>query len=197
MSSTSEGTRETILRAARRVLEKVPEERVRLSDIADEAGYSRQTLYLHFGSRSNLFVALVQYIDEVENLDERARPVWEASSGREALREMIHLTATYTPRVLPAATVLVRDRYRDEDLAEAYEDRMEERRRACRRLILWLERDGALAPEWDVDSAVDVLFSLISIQQYQVLVVDRGWSANRFETHLWTLAKRSLLDEGG
>lgn len=108
---------------------------------------------------------------------------------------MIHLNATYTPRILPAARVLVRDRYRDEDLADAYEDRMQGRRRACRRLILWLERDGVLAAEWDVDSAVDVLFSLISIQLYQVLVIDRDWSTDRYESHLRTMAERSLIED--
>ena len=55
-------TRRRILQAAWELLEQRGAG-VRLVDVADRAGVSRQAVYLHFGDRSGLLVALVDFID--------------------------------------------------------------------------------------------------------------------------------------
>ncbi len=57
---------------------------VRMSDIAEAAGVSRQAVYDHFGSRAELMAATVRYGDVVLGLDERLRRYRAATGGAEA-----------------------------------------------------------------------------------------------------------------
>jgi hypothetical protein len=41
------------------------------TDVAREAGVSRQAVYLHFSSRASLFVAVVRHMDEQEDIRRR------------------------------------------------------------------------------------------------------------------------------
>lgn len=193
MSSGKPETRIAILEAARRLFERRGAPAVRLADIAREAGVSRQGLYLHFSSRTELLVALVQYVDREEGLAQRAAGVWDAPDGTTALERFVALHATYTPRIYPVAKTLLSGRYLDEAVAAAWEDRMRGRRQACQRILRWLQADGVLAPGWEVDDATDVLWALTSIQVWEQLVSDRGWSQHRYERHLGVVVRRTFL----
>jgi len=61
-------TRERILKAAWALLDSNPGVAARMSDIAREAGVSRQALYLHFPSRTELFIAATRHQDAVYGL---------------------------------------------------------------------------------------------------------------------------------
>ena len=81
-------TRRRILDAAWTLLE----ERgigIRIADIADKAGVSRQAVYLHFGDRSKLFVALGDYIDISFGRDRLRAHVFGAPTGVESLRRWV------------------------------------------------------------------------------------------------------------
>jgi AcrR family transcriptional regulator len=56
---------------------------VRMRDIAEAAGVSRQAVYDHFGTRAKLLVATTHYVDEVRGLEER--PPLVVCSGCPAL----------------------------------------------------------------------------------------------------------------
>ena len=58
-------TRTRILAATLQLMEQRRGQGVRMSDIAGAAGVSRQAVYLHFGSRTELMVAATHYGDEV------------------------------------------------------------------------------------------------------------------------------------
>jgi AcrR family transcriptional regulator len=79
--------RESIISACERVLAKVGYERMTMADVAAEAGLTRKTLYLHFGTKE----ALVR--ESVERVVARALAGMErclnAESGAEALRGML------------------------------------------------------------------------------------------------------------
>ena len=59
------------MEATRQLIEQSQGKAVRLEDIAKASGVSRQTIYLHFGSRVDLMVATVQHIDEANKFSER------------------------------------------------------------------------------------------------------------------------------
>ena len=126
MSSGKPETRAAILEAALQLVEERGAPAVRLADVARKAGISRQGVYLHFGSRTELLVALVQYVDGKEELAQRAASVWEAPDGATALDRFVALQADYTPRIYPVAKALLSGRYSDEAVAAAWEDRMAE-----------------------------------------------------------------------
>jgi AcrR family transcriptional regulator len=187
-------TRTAILDAARRLLE----ERggagdIRLEDIAAAAGVSRQAVYLHFGSRSGLLLALVAYVDEVEELGELARPVREAASGVEELEAFVGLQAEYTPRIYAAARAVDELRRRDEAMAAAWNDRMARRREACARIVARLAQEGSLALGWTTSEAADALFALTSIRTWEDLVVDRRLSKRCYTELVTRLAVRALV----
>lgn len=71
MSSEDLETRTQILVATVGMLESMGGRGVRMGDIAKAAGISRQAVYLHFTSRTELLVAATKYLDELLDVDRR------------------------------------------------------------------------------------------------------------------------------
>jgi AcrR family transcriptional regulator len=181
-----------ILGAARRLLEEHGYYGVGLDRIARAAGVSRQAVYLHFGSKAGLLLALVAWIDQTGPLPRLSRSVEEARTGVEALDRLMELHATYVPHILRIATVLESARRTDSDAAAAWEDRMQRRYEAGRSVIQQLARDGELAEGLTVTEGADFLWALASIQTCEQLMVERRWSRSRYERHLKRAARRAL-----
>ena len=196
MSSGRIETQQAILEAALNLFTEQGAASVRMADIAKMAGITRQAVYLHFGSRRNLLVSVVQYVDEKEGLVELARPIWEAKTGVEALDLFASLQAEYTPRIYPVAQALMSNRHADEAIAAAWNNRMLDRHDACRGLVQRLQNDRTLNPVWDIDEAIDALWAMTSIQVWEQLVLDRGWSKERYEDHLRLILRRTLVRNG-
>jgi AcrR family transcriptional regulator len=195
MSSRNRGagtTRDRILSAARRLLEEKGYS-IGLEQVAREAGVSRQALYLHFGSKSSLLIALVEWVDEQGNLAKLFAPVWEANSGAEALTRAIAATGQYAPTIHRLAMVLEVARRSDPDAAAAWDDRMSSRAGAIRAIVEWIEKDGHLAIPWTVDEAVDLIWTAILPQTYQALVLERGWSNDRWVSATTESLMRTLV----
>lgn len=185
-------TRDRILRAARKLLEAEGYS-TGLEQIAREAGVSRQALYLHFGSKSALLVALVEWVDEQGHLAEVFAPVWEAPSGAEALVRTIFATGQYAPSIHRLAMVLEAARRSDSAASDAWEDRMSSRTGAIRAIVEWIEKDGELASPWTIDDAVDLIWTAILPQTYQALVFERGWTNDRWVTATTEMLTRTLV----
>jgi AcrR family transcriptional regulator len=193
VSSGRPETRSAILEAARRLLETRGTPDLELEEVAREAGVSRQAVYLHFGKRSGLLLALAQYVDEAERLAEAARQVRQARTGVEELDAFITLQAEYTPRIAALAKVFDEGRRRDPALAAGWEDRMRQRQKACTRIVTRLRDEGSLASCWSIADAADVLWELTSIRSWEDLTHDRGWSKKRYTKLLQRIARRALL----
>jgi AcrR family transcriptional regulator len=156
VSSGGLQTRSKILEATRRLLEERRGRDVRMRDIADAAGISRQAVYDHFGSRAKLLVETTHYVDEVRGLEERRRRFREATGGVERLEAYVEFWGNYIPEVYGTKALLA-VRETDEAAAAAWDDRMGAVRESCRTTIEALHRDGLLAPEWSRDVAVDLM----------------------------------------
>jgi AcrR family transcriptional regulator len=194
MSSGDPKTRQKIMETTRRLIEKSQGKAVRLQDIAQAAGVSRQAIYLHFGSRAGLMVATVQHIDKAAGLIERTQHVRDEADSLVAIDLFIDFWATYIPTIYGMAKQLSVLRESDEGAAAAWQDRMDSLRDGpCRYLIERLEEDGRLDPEWETETAVDVLWTLISIQTWESLVIERGWSDVQYAANLKQIIKRALI----
>lgn len=183
-----------ILQAARRLLEGHGYHGVGLDRIARAAGVSRQAVYLHFGSKAGLLLALVDWIDQTGPLPRLLQRVREASNALEALDRLMEVHATYDPQILRIATVLESARRTDKDAAAAWEDRMRQRHRGAKSVVEWLARDGHLAEGLTVAEAADFLWALASIQTCEQLIVSRGWSRKRYERHLKRVARAAVTN---
>ena len=194
MSSGDPETRKKILETTRELIEESRGEAVRLQDIAQAAGVSRQAIYLHFDSRADLMVATVQYIDRSGGLMERTQHVRDEEDSRVSVALFIDVWAEYVPAIYPMAKQLLILRETDEGAAAAWQDRMESLRNGpCRYLVERLEKDGQLAPEWKTETAVDVFWALISIQTWESLVIERGWSREQYAARLKEMIRRVLI----
>ncbi|MDX1616511.1 MAG: TetR/AcrR family transcriptional regulator [Candidatus Promineifilaceae bacterium] len=188
-------TRRRILEATWRLMETGPGRGVRMQDIAAAAEVSRQALYLHFASRTDLLIATVQYVDEKLGFNEQMQAVFDAPDSRTALAVFIKFWASYVPQIHGVAGALLAARASDQAAATAWRNRMEGLRRICGWLVDRLAREGQLASEWLPAKAADMLWALISVQLWVGLTVERGWTSEAYATHLSRVARRALLAE--
>lgn len=187
MSSARSGeTRAAILDAARVLFEADGYHSVGLEAVARMAGVSRQAIYLHFSSKADLVTALHQRINEQDVAPAMAR-VWSRRSARTGLDAFVAASAEAIPRILNIADALAPPR-QDDDLTETWEAPREGRYADCLRMGEWLERDGVLAAGVTARDAADVLWMMVSMPSYALLVVQRGWTPQR-----WTRWVRNAL----
>lgn len=189
---SSPSTRESILDAAVRLFTERGGA-VRLEDVAAEAGVSRQAVYLHFGSRTGLLIAMTQHMDSGGGLPPLLDRVFNAPTAVEALDAAAALHAEYHPTIYQVARVFLVGRYEDEALRAAYDERMESRRNLYHTVVERLQEEALLAPDWDVESATDFLWALTSWQLWEQLVIDRGWSKDEYLDHLRTVMRQTLV----
>jgi AcrR family transcriptional regulator len=169
---------------------------VRMRDVAGAAGVSRQAVYDHFGSRADLMVATVRYGDEVLGLDERLGRYRALGSGVERLGAFIEFWGNYVPEIHGIARALMAARETDEAVAAAWDDRMGVVYEACRDIVERLHRDGTLAPGWSLDEAADLLWTMLSIHNWESLVPERGWPVEQYVARMQELAGRAFVRDG-
>ena len=90
-----------------------------MADVAKAAGISRQALYLHFASRSELLVATTHHVDDVRGLHERNLRWRAADDGLELLESFIEFWGNYLPEIFGLARALLSVRDSEEAAATA------------------------------------------------------------------------------
>jgi AcrR family transcriptional regulator len=193
VSNSESETRTRILEATRQLMEEHRGQGVRMRDVAEAAGISRQAVYDNFGSRAKLLVETTHYVDEIRGLAERRRHFREATTGVGRLEAYVGFWGNFIPEVYGMAKALLAVRETDEAAAAAWDDRMDAVRESCRTTIEALHRDGMLAPEWSRDVAVDLMWTMLSIRNWEQLTTECGWSTNRYVGRMQKLLKRTLV----
>jgi len=195
MSSENTETRVRILAATVRMLEEHGGRGVRMGDIARESGISRQAVYLHFASRTELLVAATKYVDEELDVDSRLAPSRAATSGVERLALYIECWGNYIPDMYGVAKALMLAQDTDEAAAVAWQDRMAAMRDGCRAAIDALHADGTLAADWTLEKATDALWTMLLVPNWESLTRECGWSTKQYIRWMQTAAQRSFVKE--
>jgi AcrR family transcriptional regulator len=193
MSSGDPETRKRILDETWRLMEESGGAEVRIADIARAAGVSRQAVYLHFASRTDLLVATVRHTDQVLELDRRLERLRAADSGPESLDEMVLFWADYLPHIYRLLKSLLAARDTDEAARAAWDDRMATLRDGCRGVIRCLEFDDSLAPQWTPEEAADLLYAMMGIGLWENLTADRDWTPDQYVARLQLALRRALV----
>ncbi|HEX2909167.1 MAG TPA: TetR/AcrR family transcriptional regulator [Chloroflexia bacterium] len=193
MSSTESETRKRILETTWQLMEQQQGQGVRMSDIAQAVGISRQALYLHFKSRTELLVATTRYGDEVRGLEERMERCRAAPTGVEVMAAYIDVWGNFIPEIYGIARALLVAKAEDAAAEAAWNDRMDVLRDCCRFTIEALQRDGSLAPEWSVKEATDYLWTMLSIQNWELLTRGCGWTNSQYVSWLQNIARRTFM----
>ena len=193
MSRDESETRTRILEATWQLMEERNGQGVRMRDVAEAAGISRQAVYDHFDSRAELMVETARYGDEVRGLDERLRRYRAATTGVERLESFVEFWGNYIPEMYGIARALLAAREIDEAFAAAWDDRMGVVREACRDIIERLHRDGTLAPGWSREEAADLLWTMLSIRNWDSLTLERGWPTSQYVARMQELTKLAFV----
>ena len=196
MSSDNPETRNRILKAALKLLEASQGEGVRMTDIAKRAGISRQALYLHFSTRAELLIATTYYLDKLKGAEERLVPSRRARSGIERLDAFIEAWGTYIPEIYGIAKALLAMRDTDEAAAKAWDERMQDMRQGCEAAINALASDNMLSPDHSPIQATDILWTMLSVRNWEQLTLECGWPQERYIETLKSLARRIFVAEG-
>ena len=164
-----------------------------MADIAKDSGVSRQAVYLHFGSRPELLVAAVRYADELLHLKQRFEPVQEAKEGAEKLDAFINFWGHYVSEIYGIAKALMLSRESDEAAAAAWDDRMTSLRNGCQDVIESLKREELLRDDWSVSEATDMLWTTLSINGWELLTMESGWTVEAYVRRIQQVARRLFL----
>jgi AcrR family transcriptional regulator len=157
-----------------------------MAEVAAQAGVSRQAVYLHFADRAALLLALLRHVEAGRGV--KLAAIAHAPSARAAVTAMVALQAGDNPGLWPVARVFDSLRPSDPAMEAAWQERLADRLQSCRVLAERFQQEGALAPHLSLDAAADLLWTLTALRLWEDLVIGRGWSADRYRSHVTYLA---------
>jgi len=192
---SSEQTKTRILETTWKVLETRIDKN-RMSDIAKAVGISRQALYLHYPTRAELLIATTKHIDKVKKVNQRLELSRAAGSGIERLHFFIKAWGGYIPEIHGMSVALRNMRENDKAAAEAWDERMQAVRHGCQAAVRAIEKDGKLKSDLSEQVATDILWTLLTVENWERLVLDCTWSQSEYEIKMIELAEIALLESG-
>ena len=174
---------------------------VPLADIASEAGVVVETIYRIFGNKAALFSAAVEALlaggaVRVE-IPVGDRPSIRAILDEPDPRRQVAGYAATQPGIHRRAGPLLRAlrdaRGSDPELRRLWDEMEAWRLEGQGRFVQMIAERGALRPGLPVDVGTDITWTLCSLAVYDLLVLDRGWSDERYQAWLADALARELL----
>jgi AcrR family transcriptional regulator len=189
--------REAVLDAAERLFLEHGYSGTSIASIAEEAGLSVQTVYKGFGGKSGL----VKAIYERGLLGEGRDPAYQRSDAmraREADPEAImhqwgQLTTEVASLVSPIRLLMRSAALADSEMAALLRETDHERLIRMRHHARFLKRRGYLREGITLQEATDVLWTCSSVEIYDLLVLQRGWTPARFARFVGDFMVTALL----
>jgi AcrR family transcriptional regulator len=189
---SSNGADGRILDAALTLITRKGDAAVTMAQIAKAARLSRQAVYLHFADRAALMVALARHLDDRLGLPADVQQLREAPSGAAMLDAIAAIQARVNPSVWAVARALDAVRRTDPAAERAWQDRLASRLDGCRAIVARLQAEKNLRPGLEPATATDLLWTLTSLRMWEDLVLERGWSAQRYQQQITRLLHDTL-----
>lgn len=191
MSSPQLPTPQRILAETWRLMEERQGQGVRIEDVAKAAGVSRQAVYLHFDSRAILLKATLDYVEEVLRFRERILPVF-GKSGEDGLNALIDFWSAFIVDSYGISKAFLTARHHDPDAAAVWNEKMDALYQGCLSIMRCTQRDGLLRAGWTPETAADLVWSTISIENWEHLTIERGWARGEYVERMKQLLTQLL-----
>ncbi|MBL4908227.1 MAG: hypothetical protein JKX94_12300, partial [Sneathiella sp.] len=137
-------------------------------------------------SRGGLLVALVRRADEREKIWEEFAKAMQKPTAKERLMACLDAWLDFVPKILPVARDLIRLRAKDEEAGNAWSDRMLELRKFYVTVMEDLNNENQLAPNWTPQQAAEFMWTHSSVQVWDLLTGDCGWSEENAKASIRT-----------
>jgi AcrR family transcriptional regulator len=197
--------RHAIVLAAKELFERDGFRQTTIAAIAEDAGVSPESVYKGFGTKAALAKAVFDFVIAGDDVPVPVAHRAEADAIRaepEAARKIMLYTRGLALRQHRSARVqiLIRDgRHTDETLAAVWEQLLAERLNGMTMLGQHLAQSGQLSDRIDFTEVRDVLWTYTAVELYELLVLERGWSVDRYaewlgQAMIAALVQRSWRD---
>jgi len=193
------GTRRAILDVAYELFTSRGYTSTTMAQIARRAGVNIDTLYAAVGRKPSLLREVVE--TAISGLD-RAVPAQErdyvqairaAQTAGEKIDTYAAALIRISPRTAPIFRALRDAAAHDPDCAALHTEITRRRAANMRLFAADLRATGELRDDLTDDEVADVVWSMNATEYYSLLVDDRGWTPQKYGTHIADAWRRLLL----
>jgi AcrR family transcriptional regulator len=191
-AASAEATRKRVLAAARRSLERGPLGALKVDEVAREAGVSRSTVYVLYGSRGGLFDALGRHLRDEAGFDQLVaafRQPDALDAMRDAQRAAVRMYALMPELARGLFTLAAID----PDGVAAVAAIEDGRRPGMVDLAGRLAAQGYLREGVSVEEASQILTVISSFQSFDELFGGLGLPPDTVADRLIAMTERSIL----
>lgn len=188
--------RRDVVIAARDLFETDGFHATTISAVANRAGVSAESIYKGFGTKAVLAKAVFDFViaGDDEPVPMAERPESHAIQAESDVRRKIALYVdglVVRQQRSARVQIVIRDgRLSDETLRETWQTLMDERLTGMTMLGRHLLETGGLRDGITLEEVADVLWTYISVELYELLVLVRGWPPERYAA----LLKSAVID---
>ncbi len=192
-------TKASVVDAARRLFEERGYAATTIEAISERSDTPQATIYRLFASKLGILKAVIDVaiVGDDEDVAMADRPqVQELLAHPDAhqrLAQFAALLRELMARTAPVHRLLADAARSDPDAASLLAEIARQRQQGQQRIARSLARSGALGPELRERDAADIIHALASPEVYGLLVLDRGWSGERYERWIASTLAGQLL----
>ena len=190
-------TRATVIAAARRLLVRDGFAATTVASVAAEAGVSVETIYKAFGGKPGLVRAVCAEALAGEGpvpAEERSDEMQvRERDPRKIIRAWGDLTAEVAPRIAPVLLLVRAAAAADPEMAGLRAEMEASRLNRMTRNARNLAEAGYLRDGISAEHAAEVMWTYSAPEFYELLVLSRGWSAERYGTFIAAAMIAALL----
>ena len=191
--------RAAVVEAARRLFLERGYGATTIEAISELADVPPATVYRLFSSKHGILKSLldVSIVGDDENVPMADRPqirsLLAEGDPSDQLAGFVAITGQVNAGIAPLYRVLVSAAGTDADAAALLDALTRQRQKGQRLIARSLAHAGALRPGLRERDAADIIHALLSPELYGLLVVDRGWKAERYRPWLTATLVDQLL----
>lgn len=192
-------TRASVVQAARSLFEERGYAATTIEAISDRSDTPQATIYRLFSSKLGILKAVIDVAiggdDEDVAMADRPqmRQLLADIDAHERLARFAALLRDLMARTAPVHRLLADAARSDPDASALLAEIARQRQEGQRRVARSLSRSGALRAGMRERDAADVIHALASPEVYGLLVLDRGWSGERYERWVADTLGQQLL----